>query len=122
MKVCVPVKENKGLDSVPFNHFGTAPLFLIYDSEKEELKAIQNGDLNHQHGMCQPMKALSGEEVDAILVGGIGAGAINKLTARGIKVYRAVNETVLKNIELLKKSELMEFSINNTCNHHDCEH
>ncbi|MCT8975620.1 NifB/NifX family molybdenum-iron cluster-binding protein [Clostridium sp. CX1] len=122
MKVCVPVKENKGLDSVPFNHFGTAPLFLIYDSEKEELKAIQNGDLNHQHGMCQPMKALSGEEVDAILVGGIGAGAINKLTARGIKVYRAVNETVLKNIELLKKNELMEFSINNTCNHHDCEH
>lgn len=122
MKVCVPVKENKGLDSVPFNHFGTAPLFLIYDSEKEELKAIQNGDLNHQHGMCQPMKALSGEEVDAILVGGIGAGAINKLTARGIKVYRAVNETVLKNIELLKENELMEFSINNTCNHHDCEH
>lgn len=122
MRVCFPVKENKGVDSVPFNHFGTAPLFLIYDTEKEELKEVKNGDLNHQHGMCHPMKALSGEAVDVILVGGIGAGAINKLTQMGIKVYRAASETVLKNIQLLKNNELEQFSANNTCNHHDCQH
>lgn len=122
MKVCIPVKENKGLDSVAYNHFGSAPYFLIYDLDNEEMKTIENEDLHHAHGMCQPLKALGGETVDAILVGGIGAGALTKLNNQGIKVYRVSSETVLKNIELLKRNELMEFSVNNSCNSHDCSH
>lgn len=122
MKVCIPIKENKGLDSTAYNHFGTAPFFLIYDLENEEIKVIENGDLNHSHGMCQPLKALGGENVDAILVGGIGAGALMKLNNQGIKAYKVTSETVLKNIELLKNNKLGEFSANNSCNHHDCHH
>ncbi|MBE6067825.1 MAG: diguanylate cyclase [Clostridium lundense] len=122
MKVCIPIEENKGLESIAYNHFGTAPFFLIYDLENEEIKVIQNGDLNHSHGMCQPLKALGGEKVDAILVGGIGAGALMKLNNQGIKAYKVMSETVLKNIELLKSNKLGEFSVNNSCNHHDCHH
>lgn len=122
MKVCIPIKENKGLNSTAYNHFGTAPFFLIYDLENEEMKVIENGDLHHSHGMCQPLKALAGEKVDAILVGGIGAGALMKLSNHGVKAYKVSNETVLKNIELLKNNQLTEFSINNSCNHHDCNH
>lgn len=122
MKVCIPVKENKGLDSIAYNHFGSAPFFLICDLEKDEIKVIQNEDLHHAHGMCQPLKALGGESVDAILVGGIGAGAIMKLGNQGIKAYKVANETVAKNIELFKKNELVEFSANNSCKHHDCSH
>jgi predicted Fe-Mo cluster-binding NifX family protein len=122
MKVCIPIKENKGLDSVAYNHFGSAPYFLIYDVDKEEIKTIKNGDLHHAHGMCQPLKALGGETVDAILVGGIGGGALMKLNNQGIKAYRVADETVLKNIELLKRNELMEFSVDNSCSGHDCGH
>ena len=122
MKVCIPIEENKGLESIAFNHFGTAPFFLIYDLENEEIKVIENGDLNHSHGMCQPLKALGGEKVDAILVGGIGAGALMKLNNQGIKAYKVASETVLKNIDLLKSNKLGEFSVNNSCNHHGCHH
>jgi predicted Fe-Mo cluster-binding NifX family protein len=122
MKVCVPVEENKGLDSVAYGHFGTAPFFLIFDTENEEIKVIKNGDLHHEHGMCQPLKALNGENVDAILVGGIGAGALMKLNNQGIKVYKVANETASKNIELLMDSKLEEFRVENSCNHHDCSH
>lgn len=122
MKVCVPVEENKGLDSIAYGHFGTAPFFLIYDTENGEMKIIKNGDLHHEHGMCQPLKALNGEEVHAILAGGIGAGALMKLNNQGIRVYNVTNETASKNIELLKNNELREFSIENSCNHHDCSH
>ena len=75
MKVCVPVSENKGMESVPFGHFGSAPEFVICDLESNEVKSINNGDLGHEHGKCQPLKALEGNKVDAIIVGGIGAGA-----------------------------------------------
>jgi len=71
MKVCIPIQESKGLESIAYDHFGSAPFFLIYDLETEEVKVIQNEDLHHAHGMCQPLKALAGETVDVILVGGI---------------------------------------------------
>lgn len=122
MRICIPVKENKGLDSVAYNHFGSAPYFLIYDDENENVKVIENGDLHHEHGMCQPLKALGGENVDAILVGGIGAGALMKLNSQGIKVYRVAGETAINNVKLLKDNQLAEFSANNSCNHHGCEH
>jgi len=120
MRICIPVSENKGLESIAYNHFGSAPFFLIYDSEDKQVKTIENEDMNHAHGMCQPLKAIGGEAVDAILVGGIGAGALNKLNNQGIKVYRVENDTVLKNVELLNNNKLAEFSVNNSCNHHDC--
>ena len=105
MKVCIPVSENKGMESVPFGHFGSAPEFVICDLDSNEVKSINNGDLGHEHGKCQPLKALEGNKVDAIIVGGIGAGAIMKLNAMGTKVYRGVNDTIEANLKLLQENK-----------------
>ncbi|WP_142414082.1 NifB/NifX family molybdenum-iron cluster-binding protein [Hathewaya massiliensis] len=121
MKICMPVKENQGLESVPFNHFGSAPFFLVFDSEKEEIKVINNGDLNHEHGKCQPIKALCGQEIDMVLVSGIGAGAIKKLNDMGIKVYKADSNVNFKeNIAKLQNNQLAAFSIADSCTDHSC--
>lgn len=122
MKVCFPVKSDEGMKSIPYGHFGTAPLFVMCDLETNEVRAIGNGDLGHEHGKCQPIKALSGEVVDAVVVGGIGAGAITKLNSMGIKVYKAVEGTLEENLELFKKGELKEFPSNHTCSHDGCHH
>lgn len=122
MRVCIPVEENRGESSIAYNHFGSAPFFLIYNLENHEMKVINNGDLNHAHGMCQPLKALGGEQIDVILVGGIGGGALVKLNNQGIKVYEVSNGTVLQNIELLKSAKLREFLLSNSCNQHGCSH
>lgn len=121
MKVCFPVKSNEGLNSIPYNHFGTAPEFIICDLETNDVKSLNNGDLGHNHGNCQPMKALSGEVVDAVVVGGIGQGAISKLNSMGIKVYKCTEGTIKDNIELLNNNGLIEFNPNHSCNHHGCE-
>ncbi|MDO5011636.1 MAG: NifB/NifX family molybdenum-iron cluster-binding protein [Intestinibacter bartlettii] len=117
MKVCIPVEENKGMESVPYGHFGSAPEFVICDLDSKEIKSINNGDLGHEHGKCQPLKALKGQEVDAIIVGGIGAGAITKLNAMGTKVYRGVKDTIEYNLSLLKNNQLQELSVNDACSH-----
>lgn len=122
MKICIPVNENKGMESTVYNHFGSAPLFLIYDSEKEDVKVLENKDLHHEHGKCQPLKAISGESVDAVIVGGIGMGAISRLNSEGIKVYKMGADTLLKNIELFNSGKLAEFSTSNCCDHHGCKH
>lgn len=122
MKVCVPVEVNEGLESKPFGHFGSAPMFVVYDLESDKLSQIDNGDLGHEHGKCQPIKALSGNVVDAVIVGGIGQGAIVKLNSMGIKVFKAQANTIKENIELFKANKLNEFPSNHTCSHDGCGH
>lgn len=122
MKVCIPVEVNEGLDSKPFGHFGSAPMFVVYDLENDKLSQIDNGDLGHEHGKCQPIKALSGNVVDAVIVGGIGQGAIVKLNSMGIKVFKAQANTIKENIELFKANKLNEFPSNHTCSHDGCGH
>ncbi|MEF9992760.1 MAG: NifB/NifX family molybdenum-iron cluster-binding protein [Clostridia bacterium] len=122
MKVCIPVVENKGMDSIPFNHFGSAPMFVICDLENNEVRSIGNGDLGHEHGKCQPIKALSGETVDAVIAGGIGQGAISKLNSMGIKVYKACEGDIALNIKMLSENKLNQFSQNHSCNHDGCSH
>ena len=120
MKVCFPIQENEGMNSVPHMHFGNAKMFLVVDTDTLTTKVINNGDLGHEHGKCQPIQALCGEVVDAVVVGGIGQGAINKLNSMGIKVFRAENGSVNDNIELYNKNSLKEYDKLHICNHHNC--
>ena len=122
MKICIPIKEDNGLDSIAYNHFGSAPFYMIYNLDNQETKVIENDDLHHVHGMCQPIKSLNGEKVNAILVGGIGAGALNKLNDQDIKVYKVSEDSVSRNIELLKQNKLYEYSVNDSCEGHNCGH
>jgi predicted Fe-Mo cluster-binding NifX family protein len=62
--------------------------------------------------------ALDGKSVNAMVVGGIGAGAINKLNAMGVKVYAAAAPTVKENLELLTENKLQELSVQNACRAH----
>ena len=122
MKICIPVKENKGFESVPYNHFGSAPFFLVVDTETNEIKAINNGDLNHEHGKCQPIKAIGGADIDVVLVLGIGAGAINKLNSLGKKVFKAENTSLKENVNLFMENKLIEFNPANSCAGHTSGH
>ncbi len=120
MRICIPVVENKGIESKPYNHFGSAPKFLIVNLEGEEIEVIDNGDLNHEHGKCQPLRALANKAVDVVIVRGIGAGAISKLNSMGTRVFQGVESNVKENVELLRENKLMEFTVDKGCNHHGC--
>ena len=118
MILCFPIEANNGFDSIVYGHFGSAPLFILVDTKTNTLETINNQNLGHIHGRCSPLQALNGKSVDAILVGGIGAGAIHKLNAMGIKVFKASDDTVQKNIDLFKNNSLPEIKVDDACNQH----
>lgn len=122
MKVCVPVMESKGLESPLSGHFGSAPFFVIVDTESLECRAVENANAHHAHGMCQPLAALVGNPVDGVVVGGIGAGALNKLNAAGIAVYRGVGRTVGEVIGAFKAGTLQKIAPGGTCAGHGHGH
>lgn len=118
MKICFPVQSNNGLDSVIFNHFGSAPLFLVVDTATGVATALNNGDSRHSHGACSPLKALNGHKVDAVVVGGIGTGALQKLQAMGVKVFRTAGPRIREHVEGSGVGRLREYTPNLTCAAH----
>ena len=124
MKVCFAVQKDEGMDSAVYGHFGSAPAFVVVDTERQSIDTVSNKDMIHAHGACNPIMALGGQNVDAIIVGGIGGGALMKLNAAGIKVYGSMAGTIKGNLDLLISKKLPELSMENTCAGHQggCGH
>lgn len=118
MKVCFPVLENQGLQSQVFGHFGSAPGFVVVDAVTSEITAINNSDQIHEHGACNPVAGLGGHQVDAIVVGGIGGGALLKLNSSGLRVFQAREGTIAENLELFRANELAEYMPGHSCGGH----
>lgn len=121
MKIAFPVQDDKGVESQVYSHFGSARLFVVIETDSGAVETVGNQDLGHQHGKCQPLKALGGYHVDAVVVGGIGGGALKALNRAEIKVYRAVEGSIQENLELTKQGVLPEFTLDQTCAGHDTE-
>ncbi|TFG48536.1 MAG: diguanylate cyclase [Gemmatimonadales bacterium] len=118
MNICVPVTGDKGLESNVSAHFGSAPVFLIVDTESGAHRAISNRNLHHGHGMCQPLLSLGGEAVDGVVVGGIGRGALVKFQAANIRVYLSELPTVEATVAAFKTGSLREVMPADACGHH----
>lgn len=111
MKIATPI-ENGTI----FQHFGKSPAFKIYIADDNN--EIVNFEIVSTNG--QGHSALSdmlGElQIDVLICGGIGAGAVNALSEKGIEVYGGnignPDSVVIK----LLAGKLEKKSV--SCNHH----
>jgi predicted Fe-Mo cluster-binding NifX family protein len=118
MKVCFAVEKDEGMESAVYGHFGSAPAFMIVDTESRSAAAVGNRDMIHAHGACNPLMALGGRNVDAVVVGGIGGGALTKLNTAGIRVYGIMAATIKENLDLLTANGLPELTLEHSCGGH----
>ena len=115
MNICVPVENKDGMNSKVYGHFGSAPFFAICDVEAGTAEFLDNANQHHEHGQCNPLGAIAGKSVSAILVGGIGARALQHLNAGGIKAYRAPQGALSAALGMFKKRELPEILPSDSC-------
>ncbi len=108
MKVCFPVIKDEGMASSIYGHFASAPQFVLVDTETEETTAVHNHDKDAPEAGCNPFKALSGSQLDGVIVGGIGDNLLELLNMMGFRVYEAQSESVRENVELFGRQELPE--------------
>jgi predicted Fe-Mo cluster-binding NifX family protein len=118
MQICIPIAEDLGLNSRVHDHFGSAPRFMIVDTESAACHAVENHDRRHGHGMCQPLKALANQAIDAIVVGGIGQRALGRLERRHMRVYQSEHTTVGETVAALKAGSLRPVSADDACSGH----
>jgi len=120
MIICIPIEKKKGLKSQVYAHFGSAPYFLIYDTDEDTFEVINNNDSHHTHGMCHPLKVLENQAINVVVCQGMGAKAVQKLNEGGIRAYRASAEFVEEIIKRYKEDNLEEITVDNACINHSC--
>ena len=49
MKVGFAVQGNDGVESRVYDHFGSAPAFIIVDTDGKDVLTVNNQDLHHVH-------------------------------------------------------------------------
>jgi predicted Fe-Mo cluster-binding NifX family protein len=118
MNLCIPITEDRGLQSPLSSHFGSAPFFLIVDTASGKLRTIPNHNSHHGHGMCQPLSFLAGEKVDGMVVGGIGMRALDRLQALGIQAFLAECTTVGDAVAACQAGTLKPMTADRACAHH----
>ena len=107
-------------DGIVFPHFGHTEAFKIYNIEEGKItdaKVVPTGDAGHG--------ALAGfllnNNVNALICGGIGSGAVNILNESGIEICNGVTGPADQAVEAYLQNRL-GFDPNNKCQGHEAGH
>ncbi len=120
MKICMPVQDENGLDSLVFGHFGSAPFFAVYDTEAKNVSFSNNNESEHEHGKCMPVDAIRALNAEAVLCRGMGMRAANLLIEAGIKPFLVDAVTIADAIGKYDKREIRVLDESSSCQSHGC--
>jgi len=106
MKIAFATDGNNLKDKIAL-HFGRAKNFLIFDTEKETFEVFENPEIE---GKELPPDFLAKQGVKAVIAFSLGPRAFEKFKNYKIEVFRAIEGTILENIEKFKEGELKKLS------------
>jgi len=106
MKIAFATDGNNLKDKIAL-HFGRAKNFLIFDTEKETFEVFENPEIK---GKELPPDFLAKQGVKAVIVFSLGPKAFEKFKNYKIEVFKAINGTILENIEKFKEGKLKKLS------------
>lgn len=101
-----------------FRHFGRTEQFKIYDVEDDEILSSEVMDTNGV-GHEALAELLAEHDIDALICGGMGAGAQTALIEAGIDVCSGAEGDVDEAVKAYIRGELVSSGVN--CDHHDEE-
>jgi predicted Fe-Mo cluster-binding NifX family protein len=95
VKIAVTAK-GETLAAAVDQRFGRAARFIVYNTETQEIEAVDNGqNLQAAQGAgIQAAETVSRLGVECVLTGHCGPKAFHALSAAGIRIYNGANGTV----------------------------
>lgn len=106
MNLCIPINEDRGIRSSVCPRLGSAPLFLIVDTESGTYQTIRNEGTHQPARTCLPLASFHGEDIDGVAVTKPRGRAVQDLLAGGTPVFLAESSTVEETIAALKAGAL----------------
>jgi predicted Fe-Mo cluster-binding NifX family protein len=103
MKIAVS-SDGANLDSNVDPRFGRCPYYIIYDTESDEFKSVENNSGQASGGAgIQAAQTISDMKIESVITGNIGPNAFRVLSAASIKVYSGATGSVKDAVEKFKK-------------------
>ncbi|MCR5461776.1 MAG: NifB/NifX family molybdenum-iron cluster-binding protein [bacterium] len=96
-----------------FQHFGKTESFKIYEIENNKIiksYIISNNGITH----CALINYLKDNNIDALICGGLGYGAVSKLNELNIKLYAGVSGSADDAVNDLLNNRL-DYDNSHTC-------
>ena len=115
MKICIPTKDDLGLESRVYDHFGSAPFFAMMDADSGRLDVVHNTDLDHRHHSCHHIDGLKTHNVDVVVCSGVGRRAFAALQEAGIDVLVPEHATVADIVSTVRAGEVHRLSPDRAC-------
>lgn len=117
-RVAVPSNKGGGLNCLRSEHFGHCETFTLVDIENGQISnnvVIENN--GHDHGGCMvPVSLLAQNDVNAVIVAGIGRRPLVGFSEVNIDVYiDRVNASVSKAVDELINDRLNKITLDDTC-------
>jgi predicted Fe-Mo cluster-binding NifX family protein len=117
-RIAVPSNGNGGLDGQRAGHFGHCDVFTFVDVENGVIKSVSTlNNQEHVQGGCMvPVNLLSSQNVQALIVGGIGMRPLIGFKQAGIRVYHNAERTDIRSVvEDLIAGKLSEIRDDQVC-------
>jgi predicted Fe-Mo cluster-binding NifX family protein len=122
MRICIPTGDDSGLDARLYAHFGSAPFFVLADTETGAVDVMRNAGQHHGHGHCAPIAHIDVDRTDAVVCRGIGRGAFASLQEKGLEVLITSADTVRDAITQARAGNLGKFCMDMACGGHGARH
>jgi predicted Fe-Mo cluster-binding NifX family protein len=119
MKIAVPTKENNQIDA----HFGHCEFYKIYTvSDQNQIISEERMDSPQGCGCKSNIaEVFEKEGIEIMLAGGIGDGAINKLSTHGVNVIRNCQGDVTEIVQRYLAGEVKDGGSNCAAHAHSHE-
>lgn len=121
-KIAIPSMSDTGLESDVCSHFGSCEYFTIIELKDKsigEIRAISNKSPDGEHNCTAPSILLNSQNVETVLVSGIGGRPFMSLAEKNIRVFAGAKGKVSDAIQAYSNGILYQLSTNGTCN---CSH
>ncbi len=117
-RIAIPSMEQGGLGGVRAGHFGHCDVFTLVDVEDGKIKEVTTlPNQEHAQGGCMiPVNLLADNNVNALIVGGIGMRPLMGFRNAGIDVYYDAERAEIKPVvEDLIAGDLQAIGDNEVC-------
>ncbi|PID72293.1 MAG: dinitrogenase iron-molybdenum cofactor biosynthesis protein [Desulfobulbus propionicus] len=118
LRLAIPSDGQGGLDGKRAGHFGHCDVFTFIDIEDGEIKEVSTlANQEHVQGGCMvPVNLLASNNVNALVVGGIGMRPLMGFRQVGIEVYHdAVRPDIRPVVEDFLAGKLSLITDNDVC-------
>lgn len=120
MRICIPTKDESGLEARAYNHFGSTPFFTVVDTETLRVEVVPNSDTGHGHGRgtCRPLRQANLPAFDAVVCRSMGRRALATLVDEGVEVFITKKNKVQEIVEAVKAGQTTRLSSLDACSGH----